>query len=788
MHATFSWRDPCKAKVAPETGFRIMTDTAKIQKIAVVGDYLPRKCGIATFTHSLYQALVEQYPETECFVAPVNDTHEGYEYPPEVRFEFSENDLSSYQRTAEYLNFSNVDVISLQHEFGLFGGSAGSFVLALLRDLRIPVVTTLHTILDKPDPQQRRVLREIDALSARLVVMTERGRRLLTEHYGIHQDKIDVIAHGIPDLPFVDPNFYKDQFGVEGKQVLLTFGLLSPNKGIETALRALPEIVKAFPDLVYIILGATHPNLMREHGETYRLGLERLAQELGIKRNVSFYNRFVELDELKEFLSAADIYITPYLNVAQITSGTLAYAFGCGKAVISTPYWHAEELLADDRGVLVPFGDSQALAREVIGLLKDDTRRHAMRKRAYLLGREMVWSRVAEQYMESFDRARRARHTTARRLGVRTLDEKRLELPMLRMDHVLRMSDATGMFQHAVCSFPSYEHGYCTDDNARALIASVLFDETEREAPGLTRVEEVYASFLHYAFDPEKKRFRNFMSFDRRWLEETGSEDSQGRAIWALGTCVGRSQNRELQSWAAHLFENALPPLLETSSPRTWAYTLLGIYEYFRRLSGDRVAAQARDVLTQRLTDLFDLHSADDWPWFEPVLSYANARLPQVLILSGQWMNNPRASEIGLRSLRWLCEQQTAPAGHFRPIGSSGFYPRGGKRAEFDQQPIEAHATVSACLQAYRSTHDTYWYERARTAFEWFLGRNDLGLPLYNSITGGCCDGLHVDRVNQNQGAESTLSYVIALTEMELIENELRVFEKPAELEILKNA
>lgn len=765
-----------------------MTNTSKIQKIAMVGDYLPRKCGIATFTNSLYQALVEQYPATECFVAPVNDTHEGYEYPPEVRFEFSENELSSYQRTAEYLNFSNVDVISLQHEFGLFGGSAGSFVLALLRDLRIPVVTTLHTILDKPDPQQRRVLREIDTLSSRLVVMTEKGRHLLVEHYGIHKDKIDVIAHGIPDLPFVDPNFYKDQFGVEGKQVLLTFGLLSPNKGIETALRALPEIVKVFPNLVYIVLGATHPNLMREHGETYRLSLERLAQELGIKRNVSFYNRFVELDELKEFLSAADIYITPYLNAAQITSGTLAYAFGCGKAVISTPYWHAEELLADDRGILVPFGDSQALAREVIGLLKDDTRRHSMRKRAYLLGREMIWSRVAEQYMESFERARLARHATARRLGVRTLEEKRLELPMLRMDHILRMSDSTGMFQHAVCSFPNYQHGYCTDDNARALIASVLFDEMEREAPALTQVEGVYASFLHYAFDPDKKRFRNFMSFDRRWLEETGSEDSQGRAIWALGTCVGRSRDRELQSWAAHLFENALPPLLETTSPRTWGYTLLGIYEYFRRLSGDRVAAQIRDVLTQRLIDLFDSNSTDGWPWFEPILSYANARLPQVLILSGQWMNNPRASQIGLRSLRWLCEQQTAPAGHFRPIGSSGFYPRGGKRAEFDQQPIEAHATVSACLEAYRSTHDTYWYEQARTAFEWFLGRNDLGLPLYNSNTGGCCDGLHVDRVNQNQGAESTLAYVIALTEMELIENELRVFEKPSELEISKSA
>jgi glycosyltransferase involved in cell wall biosynthesis len=761
-----------------------MNPPTDIKKVAFISDYLPRKCGIATFTHDLHDALAEQYPETESFVAPVNDLPQGYEYPNEVRFEFNENDLDSYRRTADYLNFSNADVVSLQHEYGIYGGPAGSFILALLRDLRIPVVTTLHTILQNPSSDQRRVIQELNLLSARLVVMSERGRKMLQETYNVPGDKIDYIPHGILDLPFVDSNFYKDQFGVEGKHVLLTFGLLSPNKGIENVLRALPEVIKVFPNLVYIILGATHPNLVREHGEAYRLTLEQLAKDLGIKRHVSFHNRFVDQEELKVFLGVADLYITPYQNAAQATSGTLAYAFGCGKAVISTPYWHAEELLSDDRGVLVPFGDSPAMTQAIIGLLKDDTRRHAMRKRAYLLGREMVWSKAAQAYMASFESARRKPiKQSLRRLGVRTLEEERLELPHLRLDHLTRMSDSTGIHQHAIYSLRDFHHGYCTDDNARALITTVLLEELELEGPELRRLAETYASFLNYAFDPQSRRFRNFMGYDRRWTEAEGSEDSQGRALWALGTCVGRSRHRSIQTWAAQMFERALPSVLELKSPRTWAYTLLGIYEYFRRLSGDRLAAQARDSLTQRLIELFENTATDDWPWFEENLAYANALLSHVLILSGRWADNPRAFEIGLRSLRWLVSVQKAPQGHFRPIGSDGFYTRGGKRADFDQQPIEAHSTISACLEAYRSTQDARWHEEARIAFEWFLGRNDLGLSLYDSKTGGCCDGLHVDRVNQNQGAESTLAFMVALSEMELLEQDLKAFQQPTDHE-----
>ena len=756
----------------------VINQASGIRKVAIIGDYLPRRCGIATFGHDLRGGLVDRYPGLDVYVAPVNDVAEGYAYGSEVRFEFVENELDSYRRAAEYINLSDADVVCLQHEYGIFGGPAGSYILALAKALSIPLVTTLHTILESPGADQRRVLVELCGLSARLIVMTERAVRMLHEIYGVPRDKIDLIAHGIPDLPFVDPNFVKDQFGFEGRPVLLTFGLIAPNKGIEVALRALPDIVREFPDLVYIILGATHPNLVRNQGEAYRLGLELLARDLGLERNVSFHDRFVDLPQLAEFLGAADIYLTPYLNATQITSGTLAYAFGSGKAVVSTPYWHAEELLANGHGVLVPFNDPTAMAAAVQALLRDETRRHAMRKRAFLLGREMVWPKAAERYMNSFARARRGT-SGRRRISVRTLEEKNIVIPKLRLDHLARLSDSTGMFQHAIYTLPNFAHGYCTDDNARALIATVLLEDRTLDFPEIVRLGGTYASFVQHAFNSKAKRFRNFMDFDRRWVEERGSDDCQGRTIWALGTCVGRSRRRDLQLWAAHLFEQALPAVVEIESPRAWAFALLGICEYLKRLSGDRLAEQTKVLLTQRLVGLFRANVSSDWSWFEQTLSYANARLPQALLLAGHSSEDPVAWETGLSALRWLDGVQTGPNGQFRPIGSAGFYPRGGERAQFDQQPIEAHATISACLDAFRHTHDILWHTRARAAFEWFLGRNDLNQPLYDAGSGGCRDGLHVDRVNQNQGAESTLAFLISMSEMESLQNDLEIFEAP---------
>src|SRR5512140_318304 len=460
----------------------------------------------------------------------------------------------------------------------------------------MPVVTTLHTLLREPNTDQRRVMQELIARSTRLVVMAERGRQMLQEIYQAPPAKIDVIPHGIPDIPFVDPNFYKDQFGVEGRLVLLTFGLLSPNKGIEHALKALPEILAEFPNVVYIVLGATHPNLVREHGEAYRASLERLAKKNKVHQHVIFYNRFVELEELKEFIGAADLYLTPYLNEAQITSGTLAYAFGAGKAVVSTPYWHAQELLAEDRGVLVPFGEARAIAREVIALLRDEMRRTTIRKNAYKLGREMVWSNVAGLYMRSFELARLERAVLSRKsFATKTLDEQPRALPDCKLDHLTRMTDSTGLFQHALFTVPKFSEGYCTDDNARGFILAVLLEETEEEERVRT-LATTYAAFLNYAFNPKTKRFHNLLSFDRRWLDEQGSEDSHGRALWALGLGVGRSPYRSFQVMCGQIFAQALPAVTGFTSPRAWAFTLLGIHEYLERLGGDRSAQQVRET------------------------------------------------------------------------------------------------------------------------------------------------------------------------------------------------
>ena len=757
-----------------------MKELSKVRKIAFVGDHLPRKCGIATFTSDLLAAVAAAHPQSQCFCVSVNDIKGGYEYPEVVRFEIEEQDLSSYLRAADFLNISNVDIVCLQHEFGIFGGPAGGHILAFLRELRMPVVTTLHTVLREPRADQRRVMEELISLSTRVVVMTERGREMLQEVYEAPPAKIDLIAHGIPDVGFVDPTYFKDQFGVEGKVVLLTFGLLSPNKGIEYVLNALPQILEEFPDVVYIVLGATHPNDLREHGEAYRVSLEMLAKKNKIEKNVIFYNDFVELENLKEFIGAADLYITPYLNEAQITSGTLAYTFGAGKAVVSTPYWHAAELLAEDRGVLVPFRDAPAIAREVIALLRDDTRRHAMRKNAYRIGREMIWSKVAQQYMHSFESSRLEGAALSRKsLVTKTLDQRPRELPELKLNHLSRMTDSTGVFQHAIFGVPNFSEGYCTDDNARAFILAVLLDELGEDPDALMSVATTSAAFLQHAFDPQAGRFHNHLSFDRHWLDERGSEDCHGRALWALGVGVGRSPFRSFQMMAGQLFAQALPALADFTSPRAWAFGLIGIHEYLRRLSGDSLVNQTREALTCRLMGLLTKTAKADWCWFEEELSYDNAKLAHALILSGHSTGQAHVFERGLHALRWLNELQISENGHFRPIGSNGFYKRGGERANFDQQPIEAQAMVSACLEAYRATADFWWYEQAQRAFDWFLGWNDLGLELYSPESGGCGDGLHVDRVNANQGAESTLAFLLSLAEMRLAQNMVASFKQP---------
>jgi len=743
-------------------------------RIAFLGGFLPRLCGIATFTHDLCEAVAGAAPGSHCYAGAVNDRLDAYEYPPRVRLELDEKDLDSYRRAADFLNFDNAGVLCVQHEFGIYGGPAGSHLLALLKEVRMPVVTTLHTVLREPNAAQRKVMEGLVRHSDRLVVMAQKGAEILRETYGVPDAKVDLIPHGIPDLPFIDSSFYKAQLGVEGRMVLLTFGLLGPGKGIEHAIQALPAIVKRHPNVVYLVLGATHPHLVARDGESYRLGLERLAEACGVKDHVIFYNRFVSLEDLKEFIGATDIYLTPYLNEAQITSGTLAYVFGAGKAVVSTPYWHAQELLADGQGILVPFRDPQAIAEGVCTYLDEPVRLQQTREKAYRIGRGMIWPAVAERYLESFQRAGSDRKAAPRKAFAGwTLASRPYDLPPLRLNHIVRMSDGTGIFQHATFNVPNFHEGYCTDDNARALILCILLDELGGRPPEelLDRQATSYLAFLSAALNQETHRFRNFMSHGRQWLEEAGSEDSHARALWALGTCAGRSRNEGHQRLSAQLFERALPSVEAFSSPRAWAFSLLGIHEYLRRFTGHPQVLAACALHTERLVELWNSCATEEWPWFEPIASYDNARLCQALLLSGQWLPHPEALEIGLRSLAWLASLQKTQGGHFRPIGSNGFCERGGARADFDQQPVEAQAMVAACLEAFRATQDPFWSREAKRAFEWFLGRNDLGLPLYDSSSGGCSDGLHEDRVSENQGAESTLAFHLSLAEMNFAEH-----------------
>jgi glycosyltransferase involved in cell wall biosynthesis len=741
-------------------------------RIAVIGNYLPRQCGIATFTTDLCAAISAEYGTARLLALPVNDTEQGYDYPARVRWSLAQDDVRSYEEAAQFLNFNNIDMVCLQHEYGIFGGPAGSHILHLLRGLKMPVVTTLHTVLREPDAEQLRVMEEIVELSDRLIVMSQLSSQFLQEIFKVPGSKIDMVPHGVPDLPFLDPNFFKDRFGVEGKAVLLTFGLLSPNKGIENVIQALPQISAKHKNVVYIVAGATHPHILRREGDKYRASLQTLAKEIGVEAQVIFHDRFVSPEEMAEFVGAADIYITPYRHEAQVVSGSLAYALGAGKAIISTPYWHAIELLDDRRGALVPFQNPAAIAQKTIELLDTPAIRHAMRKRAYMFAREMVWKRVAQGYMGSFARVRSDRMETPRvQFSARATEKSLDRLPELNLSHVNALTDDTGILQHAIFTIPNRSEGYTTDDNARALIFIMLLEQIGMDVgKGESANPDWpfrYLAFLEHAFNPEKKRFRNFLGYNHRWKEDQGSEDAHGRALWALGTVLARSTNHGLRGAAGRLFEFALPTVVEFHSPRACAYSILGIQEYLHSYPGDRDAQRVRFALARRLLDMYESIQRSDWKWFENVVAYGNARLPQAMLLAGSACEDERMLSAGIDSLSWLTETQRCQTnGHFVPIGSQGFYHRDGEPARFDQQPIEAAGAVSACLEAYRVTGNSRWRGEAWSAFNWFLGDNDLQLPLYDSVTGGCRDGLHPDRANENQGAESTLSFLMASLEM----------------------
>src|SRR5712691_6098155 len=688
-----------------------------LQSVAFIGNHLPRRCGIATFTHDLHRAVSTARRKLETCVVAMTDPGHTYDYPPAVRFQIHDETIGEYVQAADFLNNEGFDIVSLQHEYGIFGGEAGSNIIELLTRLEMPIVTTLHTILQEPTPVQREVMRKIIAASTKIVVMSEKGRELLRSVHDLAPHMIEVIPHGIPDFPFLESHHAKAKFGYDGKTIILTFGLLSPSKGIETVINAMPGIIESCPNAVYVILGATHPNLVRRHGEAYRESLTARVQELGIQDHVVFFNQFVDQATLLDFISMCDVYATPYLNEAQMTSGTLAYSFGLGKAVVSTPYWHAKELLSDGRGILVPFCDAIALSTEIAGLLTNDVRRHAMRKGAYAASRSMTWVQTAKRYLTVFETAREnIRPGISFPIDAIVSGSKGHIIPELRIGHFLSLCDSTGMIQHA--------------------------------------------------WNPDTRRFRNFRSYDRRWLEESGSEDSHGRTLWALAECAREDTDPSRRRWAAALFKTALPAVEEFSSPRAWAFSLLGLDAYCTLVGGDLFANRVRRLLADRLMSLFSAMETKDWVWFEDVLAYDNARLPQALIQTGLTIQTRPYVEVGLRSLRWLMSLQTTSSGCFRPVGTKSFGRLRQKPEAFDQQPVEASATISACLAAWRAEDGAEWPAGAMRAFGWFLGENDLQTTLIDPNTGRCSDGLHPDRPNENKGAESVLSYLLGLVEI----------------------
>ena len=726
----------------------------------MIGNSLPRRCGIATFTTDLQRAISNSRPNLQAGIVAMT-----YDYPSSVVLQIKDDTIEEYVRAAAFLNAGRFDIVCLQHEFGIFGGEAGAHILELLSRLTMPVVTTLHTVLAEPTAIQRAVIERIVEASSKIIVMANKGRELLRSVYRVPDEKIEIIAHGIPDFPFVEPDAAKAKLGFSGRSVILTFGLLSPSKGVEVMIDAMPSILKRRPDAVYVVLGATHPNLVRDQGEAYRESLTTRVRELGVENNVVFLDQFVDQATLLEFISMCDVYVTPYLNEAQMTSGTLAYSFGLGKPVVSTPYWHARELLADGRGVLVSFGDAAGIGNEIAQLLTDDPRRQVIRKRAYAASRSMTWERTAEGYMAAFENARQRHWLKVIARKPDPVAPSGPAAPAMQTGHFLSMCDDTGLFQHAVHSVPDRSHGYCVDDNARALLLACALNE-----PGEQPLAEVltarFAAFVQHAWNPDTGRFRNFMGFNRTWLEDKGSEDSHGRTLWALGECTRKDASPSRRRWATALFAQALPTVKTFRSPRASAFTLLGLDAYCAVVPDDRHAREIRRTLAERLMSSLASVETPGWQWFEEGLAYDNARLSQALIVTGMATRTPGYVEAGLRSLRWLMTLQTTSTGHFRPVGTASFGERLKPPLAFDQQPVEATATIAACLSAWRADDDAEWKTIATKVFAWFLGSNDLSVALVDPETGGCRDGLHPNRANENRGGESVVCYLLSLAEI----------------------
>ncbi|QAA83076.1 glycosyltransferase [Aequorivita sp. H23M31] len=724
-------------------------------KLAYIGTYPPRKCGIGTFTQNLASAMLTTEKVDEIIVIAINDHDLKYNYPPEVKLSIDQENQSEYRNAANFINESGADACILEHEFGIFGGLSGVYILSLLHRLQIPVISTFHTILETPSYNEKIILKEICRMSSKVVVMSHKAVHFLMDIYGVPKQKIALIEHGLPDIKF-DQETSRKELKLQDKKLLLTFGFIGRSKGIETVINALPKILEKHPNVLYIVLGKTHPNVLRDAGEEYREYLQELAKTLGVEKNVLMINEFLDENELFKYLAACDIYITPYLSVAQITSGTLTYAMGSGCAVVSTPYWHAAELLADDKGKLFDFNDYEGLAQVINQLLGEPQTLAKIQKKASDYGKTITWPKIGQKYANVVENLLSMPQKSSRR------SEHEIDLtlmPSLSLSHIKRLTDDTGIIQHAKFGIPDFKEGYCLDDNARALLMACMYYRQEKD-PEALELMTVYLSYIHY-MQNENGTFRNFLSFNRNFLDEEGSEDSFGRTIWALGYLLSNASKDAFYQTASELFSNAVPNFGNIKSIRGIAYTILGICYYLKRHSYDNGMKRNLRTLTETLVWHYNQNQSEDWKWFEVLLAYDNGILPLALLQATNFLKDNKVTDVALASMNFLIEH-TLKDGYLSIIGNKDWYVRNKERSIFAQQPIDAQAMVLLCHEAYKLTGDRDYLDKLFTCFMWFLGENDMRMSLYNYETEGCSDGFEIDGVNRNQGAESTLAYFIS--------------------------
>ncbi len=728
-------------------------------KLAYIATYPPRECGIGTFTNNLFKSMlrgnVKQNEENEGFVVAINDNELEYKYPDEVKATIRQDHQEEYLEAVKYINLSGADLCILQHEFGIFGGQSGVYILPLLHRLEIPLVVTLHTILKAPSYNEKAVLKEICKMAHKVVVMSNKAIEFLTTVYDVPEEKIALIEHGVPDIYF-NPEKSKKEFKLENRKVLLTFGLIGRSKGIETVINALPAVVKKYPELLYIVLGKTHPNVLRHTGEEYRISLLRLVKNLQLEKNVQFLNEFIDEQNLFKYLYACDIYITPYLSKSQITSGTLAYAVGVGAAVLSTPYWHAAELLAKGRGILFNFNDSDELAKTLTGLFDKPEELRELKNNAGEYGKKRTWPKTGEKYLSLAGKILKEEHFKVEKKES-ALDL--LILPPFSLTHINRLTDDTGIIQHAKFGIPNLKEGYCLDDNSRALLMVLMAYRQKKDKQAL-ELSPVYLSYIHYLQNPDGT-FRNFLSFSRNFLDEKGSEDSFGRTIWALGYLMANAPNDAYYQTGRLIFFTAVPNFEKLSSIRGIANTMIGISYYLKSNPSDDSMTEILKNLANTLLKHYHENQARDWNWFESLLAYDNGILPLSLLHSAGILNDDKITQTAIESMDFLTEH-TLKDNYLSVIGNEKWYKKEGERSVFAQQPIDAMAMVLMYHQAFHLTNNKEYLNKLYTSFLWFLGENDLRMSLYDFETKGCCDGFESYGVNRNQGAESSLSYLIS--------------------------